>query len=414
MVHSAHKARLAEEAGRAGSILVVLHDLALGGGERIAIRLANRWAASGRRVALLCGTLEGPLAPLVDPAVELIGCVPRLERGRGSRRRLGEAAAEIIRARRPDLLFVPGNYIWPILPRLRRLKHRPAIVAQIGTPMYRHGRGPLAQLEYNLRTRLRLAQVDAAVSLSDVMTRDADHVLGRRITTRINLPALEDASPPLARADGRTILAAGRLVEEKGFDVAIRAFALLDDPEARLVILGEGPRRQALTELAERLGVRDRVELPGYVPDIGPWLARARLFLLSSYYEGYAAVAVEALAAGRPVVATDCTPAAYELIDRPERGCIAAVGDPLDLSQALARALSRPPADPALIAAGVDGYRIGPIARAYLDLFDRTVERRALSARPAPQRLQPAGQVLGQAFGGQALAFGVDQGDLAR
>jgi glycosyltransferase involved in cell wall biosynthesis len=63
--------------------------------------------------------------------------------------------------------------------------------------------------------------------------------------------------------------------------------------------------------------VADRVRLPGYVPDIRPWLAIARTFLLTSWYEGYAAVIVEALGAGRPVVSTDCTPAARELLGEP-------------------------------------------------------------------------------------------------
>lgn len=405
---------------RARDILLVLHDLELGGGERIAIRLANRWASLGCRVTLLCGSKHGQLGPLLSDAVELVECDPPIVRGRGSRKRLGDEVAAFL-ARRPiDTLFVPGNYLWPVLPSLSRLAEhdRPAIVAQIGTPMYRHGRGPIAQLEYNFRTRRRLRQVQAAVSLSASMTRDADKVLGRKITRRLPLPALEDqALPPRpCPKGGKLIVAAGRLVAEKGFDVALRAFAHLDDPDARLAILGEGPDRARLVSLAHELGVARQVELPGYVADIGPWLQQARCFLLSSYYEGYAAVVVEALAAGRQVVATDCTPAAYELLDCSERGVVAPIGDAAALGEGLRQVMAGSPPDPERIAAAVAGYRIEPIAQAYLDLFD-TVQlertRPARSAQPLEGLIKLAPGVQGQARGGPVLAFGVDQGDAA-
>ncbi len=360
----------------ARDIVVVLHDLGLGGTERIAIRLANRWAQMGRRVTLLCGSTEGPLAPMVDGRVEVVACDPPIPRARGSRRRLGRATAAFLAAQRTDVLFVPGNYHWAVLPAVARLpeSQRPGVVAQISAPLYRRGRGPLRQIAYNLRTRAWLRRADAAVSLSPEMTRDADRVLGRPITQCLRLPALEDEPPrrfpDLVPASGRLVLAAGRLVAEKGFDVALRAFARLRDPQARLVILGEGPRRAQLVSLAESLGVADQVELPGYVADIGPWLRRARVFLLASSYEGYAAVVVEALAAGRPVVATDCTAAAHELLDRPERGAVTPIGDVEAMAAGLRRVLDAEPAPPQRLAAAVAGHRIGPIAMAYLDIFD--------------------------------------------
>jgi glycosyltransferase involved in cell wall biosynthesis len=369
----------------AHDIVVVLHDLPLGGTERIAVRLSNRWAAAGRRVTLFCGALQGPLTALVGEGVELVECAPAIPRGAGSRARLGEALARFVATRRPDLLFAPGNFHWPALPALARLDRgaKPAIVAQVSTPLHRPGRGPLQQLGYDVGARARLGIVDGAVSLSAPMTRDVDRLLGRRITRCIPLPALEDEAPPLAPAQGRLIVAAGRLVREKGFDVALRAFARLRDPQARLAILGEGPRRAELERLAVRLGVADRVEMPGYVPDIRPWLDRARCFLLSSWYEGYAAVVVEALAAGRPVVATDCTPAANDLLRRdPARGAVAPIGDARRLAQALHSVLDAPPPDPRALAAAVAGYRIQPIAEAYLELFDEIVDRRA-AERPS-------------------------------
>jgi glycosyltransferase involved in cell wall biosynthesis len=364
----------------ARTIAIVLHDLPLGGSERIAVRLANRWTALGRRVVLFCGTREGPLADLIHADVEVVEADPPIPRGRGSRKALGRATAAFVAQRRPDILFVPGNYHWPILPAVDALPadQRPGIVAQIGTPLYRHGRSALAQIPYNLKTRWQLRRIDRAISLSDSMTDDANRALGRRVTQCIRLPALDDDDhafvPP---AEGKLILAAGRLVKEKGFDVALRAFAQLDDKDATLVIVGEGERRAELEALAVELGVADRVRLPGYVPDIRPWLKTARAFLLTSFYEGYAAVIVEALGAGRPVVSTDCTPAAHELLGNGLNGRVAPIGDALALAERLREVLEAPAPDPRALARSVDVYRLGPIAEAYLDVFDAVVAKRA-------------------------------------
>ena len=373
---------------RARDIVIVLHDLGLGGTERTAIRLARRWAEAGRRVTLFCGSREGPLASMVDKRVEVVECDPPIVRGRGSRRRLGKATAAFLAARPADLLFVPGNYHWGVLPAVARLPEdrRPAVVAQISAPLYRRGRGLLRQIAYNLRTRAWLSGADVAISLSPEMTRDADRVLGRSVTRCLRLPAIDDevarGFPTLSAPSGRLILAAGRLVAEKGFDVALRAFARLGDPLARFVILGDGPRRADLIALAASLGVADRVAFPGYVADIGPWLRKARVFLLSSAYEGYAAVVVEALAAGRPVVATNCTAAAYELLDRPERGAVVPIGDVDAMAEGLRQVLAARPFPPQRLAAAVAGHRIGPIAQAYLDVFDEVHARRSGASTP--------------------------------
>ena len=367
----------------ARAITVVLHDLPLGGGERIAIRLANQWAAAGRRVTILVGARQGPLEALIAPDVAVVECDPPIPRGKGSRRALGAATAAYLKAHPSDILFVPGNYHWPVMHAVGAMPsaQRPGLVAQVGTPLFRHGRGGLRQLAYNLRTRLQFRRVDAAISLSDSMTADVDRVIGRRITQRIPLPALCDSRPDPAPAQGRLIVAAGRLAPEKGFDVAIRAFAALNDRTARLVILGEGRELANLMALAHALGVNDRVDFPGYVADIRPWLDRARLFLLSSWYEGYGAVVIEALAAGRPVVATNCTPAAHELLGCDAAGAVAPLGDADALAVRLRQVLNAPAPCPRSLNSRVSAYRIGPIADAYLRQFDAVkTQRNAQSA----------------------------------
>jgi len=363
--------------GGGPSVGLVLHDFSGGGTERIAIRLANRWAAAGRQVTIVCGSAAGPLSAMVSREVAVLEPRPAIPRGPGSRRRLGRAAADAFAASPPGVLFVPGNFHWPVIsPFAARLgPHTPPVVAQISSPLRRVDRGPLRQALFDAGVRRALRHVAAAVALSDDGAREADAILGRRITMTLPLPALEDGlSPPRpVPAGSRTIVAAGRLTPQKDFDLALRAFALAPGP-SRLVILGEGPLRRQLEATARRLGIADRVEMPGHVADIRPWLDEARLFLLSSRWEGYGAVVIEALAAGRPVVATDCSPATHELLARPGCGTVTPLGDPRALAEAMAAELAAPPPDPSKLAASVVSFRIERIAPAYLALFDRVAD----------------------------------------
>lgn len=349
------------------SILIVLHDFALGGTERIAVRLANAWAAAGAQVTIFAGSAAGPLRGFADPAVKIATQSSPIARARGSRRRLARAAHSYAVTHRHDVAFVPGNFHWIVAAALGPTM---PVVAQVSAALHKPQRTGLRQRLFERRMRRQLAPAAAVVALADEFRDQADAILGAVRTKTIALPALADDSPPPepAPCDG-PILAVGRLVPEKGFATLITAFARLNRPDARLVILGEGPDRARLEQLAERLGVAERVTLPGYVADTRPFLDKARLFVLSSQHEGYCAVLVEALAAGRAAVATDCTPATALLAGG--AGAVVPIDDPAALAAAITEQLDRAAPDPQALAARVAHHRIGPVARTYLDLFER-------------------------------------------
>ncbi|NQE64743.1 glycosyltransferase [Caulobacter sp. RHG1] len=376
-------------------ILVVLHDLPLGGTERVALRLADAWAKAGHQVTLLCGSATGAQSGHVSAAIDLIECFPPIPRGVGSRLRLGEAVAEHLRLHPADVLFVPGNFHWSLARSVAKTlgNARPAIVAQVSSPIFRHGRRGLKQWAFEVGARRRLRDADAMVTLSPQTLPEIDGLLGRAIATAIPLPALDDAVDPLRIASGKLIVAAGRLAPEKGYDVALKAFAQIQDPEARLAFVGDGPLRAELETLAIDLGVRDRVEFAGYAPDIRPWLDRARLLLLSSWHEGFGAVIVEALGRGRPVVATACTPAVKDLLWTPAHGRVVSPGDIQGMAQALEAQLNTPSPDPQRLSQAVQGYRTSQVASAYLELFG-TVQARRAAVRQANQAPQPLQQPL--------------------
>lgn len=159
------------------------------------------------------------------------------------------------------------------------------------------------------------------------------------------------------------ILAVGRLAPVKEYGTLIRAFARVKRPNARLVILGKGPEEAKIRALAKRLGVADRVSMPGYLPD--PWKAyeAAKCFVLTSRTEPFGNVIVEALAHGLPVVATACS-GPLEILEHGRYGKIAPVGDDLQLADAINASLNDP-GDPAPRRARADQFSFDVRVPAY-------------------------------------------------
>jgi len=164
---------------------------------------------------------------------------------------------------------------------------------------------------------------------------------------------LEQALAPLThpwfeREQPPVILGAGRLSLQKDFPTLLRAFALVRQHRpARLVILGEGEERANLERLAIELGIQNDVSMPGFVDNPFAFMAKASVFVLSSAWEGFGNVLVEALACGCPVVATDCRSGPREILDNGRYGRLVPVGDHEALAKAILETLDNPdfPAD---------------------------------------------------------------------
>lgn len=141
------------------------------------------------------------------------------------------------------------------------------------------------------------------------------------------------------------VLGVGRLTRQKGFDYLIPAFDLVrQQTAARLVILGDGEDRQALQQLVRRLNLDEVVDLPGYVQNPYAYMSRAAVFVLSSRWEGPGHVLVEALAAGAPVVSTDCPFGPRDVLLNGRAGLLVPVGDPSAMAAAILQVLQEPQA----------------------------------------------------------------------
>lgn len=138
------------------------------------------------------------------------------------------------------------------------------------------------------------------------------------------------------------ILGVGELSEQKDFETLIRAFdRVVDNQQARLVILGEGPRREKLETLIAELGLGDVVSMPGFVDNPYAYMAKTDVFVLSSRWEGCPNVLVEAMACGAPVVSTDCPSGPEEILKDGKHGLLLSVGDEEQMARCVINVLSR-------------------------------------------------------------------------
>jgi glycosyltransferase involved in cell wall biosynthesis len=175
-------------------------------------------------------------------------------------------------------------------------------------------------------------------------------------------PWLDDKVHPV-------IVAAGRLTAQKDFSTLLKAFAQLQRTiPARLIILGDGVLRSELHRLIIELGIEQSTALPGFVPDITPYLARADVFALSSIWEGFGNVLVQALGAGCTIVSTDCPNGPGEILDRGTFGTLVPVGNEAAFAGALYAAIKKP-SDPAQQRQRAQMFSVSKSADAYEALF---------------------------------------------
>jgi glycosyltransferase involved in cell wall biosynthesis len=140
---------------------------------------------------------------------------------------------------------------------------------------------------------------------------------------------------------GKRLVTVARLVEQKGIDVLLAAFALVaaEFPDWQLDLVGDGPLRGVLEAQAERLGIAGQVSFHGHLSPPFPVLYAASVFVLSSRFEGMPNAMLEAMGCGLPVVINSASPGPLEFVRDGETGLVVRPEDPLALATALRRVM---------------------------------------------------------------------------
>ncbi len=139
------------------------------------------------------------------------------------------------------------------------------------------------------------------------------------------------------------ILGAGGFRKSKDFPTLIRAFKILrKSVNAKLVILGDGRKREEIEKLIRKLHLSEHVYLPGFQENPYAFMARADLFVLSSIWEGCPNVLIEAMALGTPVVSTNCPSGPWEILQGGKYGKLVEPGNYEELARAMEHTLKNP------------------------------------------------------------------------
>lgn len=311
-----------------------------GGTERACSDVANALDRAGYSVTILSQYSGLESSYKVGEEVELAELYPLRPQGALGYLKTSLALLRFVIRNRPDCVIAVESLSFLCLAFCFFLPRRPVLIN------WEHFNAHinLGLKARDLARRMAVWFSDQIVVLSDEDKKYWEMRLKcpeRRITRIYNL------NPVVRNADGRSknddavtgrVLAAGRLTHQKGFDLLIKAWGSI--PEAQregwnLRICGEGNDRPILENLIEKFGLGKEVQLVGQIADITSEYERADLFVLSSRFEGFGLVVLEALSFGVPVVSFDCPAGPSEIIEAGVDGLLVPPEDIEELAKAI-------------------------------------------------------------------------------
>lgn len=357
------------------SISVLLPDLRPGGAERMHVQLAEQWLKPGYRVEFVLLRKIGELLASLPSGATVTAL--DADRMRDALRPL----VRYLRKVQPDVLLAamwPLSVLAPFAARAAGYCGRVVVSEHSPLSLAYADRGYAHRLAMRGSMRMAYPLADACIAVSAGVADDLSTLSGlpRSRFEVIQNPAarcagveflprpvvLEGVAVPL-------ILAVGTLKKVKRHDLLIDAFSRMPaELGATLCILGEGQERETLERQVAARGLSGRVLLPGYAADTAPWYAHADLFVLSSDYEGFGNVIVEAMEYGLPIVSTDCPAGPAEILCGGEYGRLVPVGNAAALAQAMIAALDEP-CDREALKARARVFSVDRIAERYLDVL---------------------------------------------
>ncbi len=356
-------------------VAFLLPSLVGGGAERTVVKMLREMSAAGFDLDLVVASAHGLYLDQIPPSVRLFD----LRAGRVSQAVL--PLGRYLRRERPPVLISNMAHLNTIACLAKVLtRSRTAVICvehnHVGAE--RDGREDRVQ---RLARRL-YPHADAVVAVSQGVKESVEASL-KPMRGKVGVifpPVVDDALLAEAQAPvehpwlGRAtplFVAVGRLTPQKDFATLLDAFHRLRRTRpARLLILGEGPCREALEAQASALGLSEDVAMPGFAANPYAYMSRASAFVLSSRHEGMPAVLIEAMACGCPVIATDCPSGPREVLEGGRFGALVPVGDAGALAAAMGETLDAPlPAE--TLRRHAMQYSTARAANAFLDLAAR-------------------------------------------
>jgi glycosyltransferase involved in cell wall biosynthesis len=329
-------------------IAIFLPSLAGGGAERIMVDLSSRFHDLGYKVDLVLCNYQGPLNCNVESGVKVVNLV------KSKPRKAIFSLSKYLREKRPTVILstlthanIACALAWIISNSSSNLVLCEQIdvkycLSEIYSPFDAWITRKLIRFLYPRAYKIITSSNGATSSLSEISGIDFEQIETiYNFTDTQRLSILSKQTVDLPWKDSAPILlAAGRLTYQKDFLCLLDAFTILRNKHpAHLIILGEGEEKHLLEERAKILGISRDVWLPGFTENPYKYMAHADMFILSSRFEGFAIVLIEALALNLPIVSTQCPSGPDEVLNGGEYGLLVSVGDSVALAEAMIKSL---------------------------------------------------------------------------
>lgn len=335
-------------------VCFVLPSLNGGGAERAAVQILNGLDAGRWDRSMFLFAREGPYLPEVDPAIAITSADTASRWGRW------RALRAFIARERPEVVMAFLSY-FSVLSAVRAANTGAKVVFNLQTPMSDF----LTDADYQWRrrwhkaafaaiTRVGYGATDLIVATSHGVSRDLTSAFAidpariRVLANPVDLDRVRTAAAEaidenvLPPGTGALIVAAGRLADAKNYPLMIEAFAALrQKTPARLCILGQGELEGQLRQMIAARGLGASVSLGGFQANPWKYIARADVFLLTSRYEGFGNVLIEAMACGVPVVAT-ASAGTRDIVQHGTDGLLVEIHSPKTVADSVASILESP------------------------------------------------------------------------
>ncbi len=327
-------------------LVILIGSMSSGGAERVTANLANYWSQKGWQITIVTMTATERDFYQLNPQVKRIG-LDLANESKGAidalfrnMKRI-QKTEEIIKREQPNvvLAMMTAANIWVALTS-SRFKN----IVFVGSEHNYPPRASAIRIWNQLRKYL-YKKLDAVTALTSE-TREwiQNNTNAKRVPIIPNPIWPFDSHRPIVdtpnkEKDKKILLAAGRLVSQKGFDLLLKAFSKISDEffNWELYILGEGHLREELEREVESLGLRNKVYLSGCVGNIRDWYEWADIYVMSSRFEGFGNTLAEAMACGLPVISFDCNAGPRDIIRQGVDGLLISTEDVNALADGLKR-----------------------------------------------------------------------------
>lgn len=321
-----------------------------GGAEDVVLKLADGFCNRDVRVDLVVVKDEGALRSRVPSCINLVDL---------NASRIATSFLPLLRylqSTRPAVLvsaLTPTNII-AVLAGILTGENLAIVLTEHNIKTTKLSRKDLKTRIFTIAARLTYGWSNQVVAASNRIADDVSSVLRLErervevihnpvFTEALHRKADEEVEHPWFHTDVEVLLGVGRLTPQKDFPTLLRTVARLrEDRDVRLILLGEGEERSHLQDLCRELGIEDHVDLHGFVDNPIKYMARSDVFVLSSVWEGFGIVVVEALASGAPVVSTCGDEGPGEILEDGRYGRLVPSGDDEALSEAILETLNHP------------------------------------------------------------------------